>query len=176
MYFSSSILNCFKIIELRGVVLMKKYAVLVAVLISCFIIFAACAEQQYPVYGRCIGEKVNVRVKPESVYPSYGRLIHDAPVTILGENGDTYYCSTAKGKGYIPKLYIEFFEGMTYQEFKEYCRDNPSEYRKLKPKPNNNKRLLALYKAELITADELINRCSGTAVFVKENGKLIKIK
>ena len=156
MYFSSSILNCFKIIELRGVVLMKKYAVLVAVLISCFIIFAACAEQQYPVYGRW--------------------LIHDAPVTILGENGDTYYCSTAKGKGYIPKLYIEFFEGMTYQEFKEYCRDNPSEYRKLKPKPNNNKRLLALYKAGRITADELINRWSGTAVFVKENGKLIKIK
>jgi HK97 family phage major capsid protein len=27
-----------------------------------------------------------------------------------------------------------------------------------------------------ITADELINRWSGTAVFVKENGKLIKIK
>ncbi len=157
---------------------MKKNAILIlAALISCFIVFAAISEQQYPVYGRCIGEKVNVRVKPDSIYPSYGRLIHDAPVTVLGEMGDTYYCNTAKGKGYIPKLYIEFFEGMTYQEFKEYCRDNPSEYRKLRPKPNQNKRLLALYKAGKISAGELIEKWAGTAVFVEDAaGKLIKIK
>lgn len=157
---------------------MKKHIILVlAVLVSCFVLFAAVAEQQYPVYGRCIGEKVNVRVKPDSIYPSYGRLIHDAPVTVLGEMGDTYYCSTAKGKGYIPKMYIEFFEGMTYQEFKEYSRDNPSEYRKLKPKPVHNRRLLALYKAGKISADELIRNWNGTAVFVENSeGRLIKIK
>ena len=155
---------------------MKKYAVLVlAVLIACFVVFAAMGEQEYPVYGRCIGEKVNVRVKPDSIYPSYGRLIHDAPVTVLGEMGDTYYCSTAKGKGYIPKLYIEFFEGMTYQEFKEYSRDNPSEYRKLKPKPNQNKRLLARYREGKIDACELIRKWTGSTIII-DKGRIIELK
>lgn len=132
---------------------MKRTAVLILAALFLCLVSTAMA---YPTYGRCIGEKVNVRVHPEDTYPSYGRLIHDAPVTVLGEEGDAYLCQTAKGKGYIPKMYIELFEDMTYEEFKEYSRDNPSEYRKERPPKNRNKYLVQQYNAGKISEDELL--------------------
>ena len=155
---------------------MKKTVLLLLLLTACLLAVTGFGDE-YPVYGRCIGEKVNVRVSPNSTYPSYGRLIHDAPLQILGESGDTYYCSTAKGTGYIPKLYVEKFEGMTYLEYKEYCRDNPSEYRKLEPRRNRNKQLLAKYYAGKITEDELLSGWTGKGVFIRgTDGKLYKEK
>ena len=155
---------------------MKKGIFILVLLTACLLMTAALGET-YPVYGRCIGEKVYVRVKPDSVYPTYGRLIHDAPLQVLGSEGDTYYCSTAFGKGYIPKMYVELFEGMTYQEFKEYSRDNPSEYRKLKPQKNRNKELLKKYYAGKISEKQLLNGWTGDAVFIRSSkGKLIPVK
>ena len=160
----------------EGETAMKKKIFVLLLLTACLLAAAAFGEE-YPVYGRCIGEKVNVRVKPDSNYPSYGRIIHDAPLQILGEEGDTYYCSTAKGKGYIPKMYVEKFEGMTYLEFKEYSRDNPSEYRKIRPRKNQNRRLLLKYYAGKISEEQLLDGWTGKGVFVRDSdGRLYQQK
>ena len=138
---------------------MKKIITLL-VLVSLFLVAISSAlAVTYPVYGKCIGEKVNVRVNPDNTYPSYGRLIHDAPVTVLGELGDSYQVSTAFGKGYVPKMYIELFEGMTYQEFKAYSNEHPSVYRKVRPKKKNtNEKLLEQYYKGNITEKKLLEK------------------
>ncbi|MBR1708268.1 MAG: SH3 domain-containing protein [Clostridia bacterium] len=136
-------------------------------------------EEGYPKYGACTGERVNVRKQPDEMYPSKGQLIRHSPVVVLSEKGDTYYCSTYFGEGYVPKKYIELFPEMTSEEFKEYQAQHPSVYRKKLSKwEKENGELYAMYyNGELSREDllELWNRepdTGYTGLRENDNGKL----
>ncbi|MBR1708267.1 MAG: SH3 domain-containing protein [Clostridia bacterium] len=125
---------------------------LVVVFLLLMMITAIALAQDYPVYGKCTGERVNVRKTAEGKYPSRGQLIHNSPVVVIGEEGDLYLCKTFYGEGYIPKKYVELFENMTEEEFAAYEKEHPSYYRKNRHK---NWDLLDEYYSGKITEEQL---------------------
>ncbi len=134
---------------------MKKLSCLILFLMILFL-FSAALAVEYPVYGACTGVKVNVRESPDEMYPSRGQLIRRAPVVVLGEEGNTYLCSTWVGEGYVPKQYIELFEDMTASEYETYCSEHPNVYRTIVPEsPEENGWLLELYYSGKISESEL---------------------
>ncbi len=153
---------------------MKKCLLVILALL--LMLTSVALAESFPFYGRCVGEKVNVRVKPDSNYPSYGRLIHDAPVTVTGEEGNTYYCSTAFGNGYIPKQYIERLDNMDYASFRQYCKDHPSVYSTTNRNKAYNKALLKKYYAGEITDKQLLSRWKGKAVFTRDSKGLLVLE
>jgi hypothetical protein len=136
----------------------KRLGLLILVLL--LLTAAVASAVEYPVYGCCTGTKVNVRKSPDEMYPSLGQLIKRAPIVILGEEGTAYRCSTWVGEGYVPKQYVQLFEGMTAEQFETYKSEHPNEYRKKPRYPcrgdNNNAWLLDMYNNGKISKEELL--------------------
>ncbi|MBQ7487478.1 MAG: hypothetical protein IJT77_08300 [Clostridia bacterium] len=140
------------------------------ILVLMLLTAAVASAVEYPVYACCTGTKVNVRKSPDEMYPSRGQLIKRAPITVLGEEGTAYLCDTWVGQGYVPKQYVQLFEGMTAEEFAVYKSEHPNEYRKEPRYPwcgdNENGWLLEMYNAGKISKQELLHRwycepCTG---------------
>ena len=113
--------------------------VLAALLLAATAAFADSSTGviSFPAYGYTIVKNASVRVFPGQIYPNWGTIILGAPVTVIGEEGDTWLCKTAVGTGYIPKQFIKFLS--SEEEFAEYSKTHPSKYNKPEPKPPKGK-------------------------------------
>lgn len=138
------------------------------ILVLMLLTAAVASAVEYPVYACCTGTKVNVRKSPDEMYPSRGQLIKRAPITVLGEEGTAYLCDTWVGQGYVPKQYVQLFEGMTAEEFAVYKSEHPNEYRKEPRCPcgGDNYWLLEMYNAGKISKECLLQNwycepCTG---------------